>query len=103
MDGLSEYCCRAVCGQAQQVCCPCGNQRRGGNLILQEWIIVLGWCALGVVFYAICKKKYKESFGILVELISDEDAATLMPEADDVELDKVIDAAIDRVLARKAS
>ena len=57
----------------------------------------------GVVFYVICKKKYKESFGILVELISDEDAATLMPEADDVELDKVIDAAIDRVLARKAS
>ena len=54
--------------------------------------IELGW-----------KKKYKESFGILVELISDEDAATLMPEADDVELDKVIDAAIDRVLARKAS
>ena len=75
----------------------------GGNLILQEWLIVLGWSALGVVFYVICKKKYKESFGILVELISDEDAATLMPEADDVELDKVIDAAIDRVLARKAS
>ena len=50
-----------------------------------------------------CKKKYKESFGTLVELISDEDAATLMPEADEVELDKVIDAAIDRVLARKAS
>ncbi len=75
----------------------------GGNLILQEWLIVLGWCALGVVFYVICKKKYKESFGILVELISDEDAATLMPEADEIELDKVIDAAIDRVLARKAS
>ena len=34
-----------------------------------------------------------------VELISDEDAGTLMPEADDEELDKVIDAAIDRVLA----
>ena len=48
-------------------------------------------------------KKYKESFGTLVELISDEDAATLMPEADEVELDKVIDAAIDRVLAKKAS
>jgi len=26
-----------------------------------------------------------------------------MPEADEVELDKVIDAAIDRVLAKKAS
>ena len=48
-------------------------------------------------------KEYKESFGTLVELISDEDAATLMPEADEVELDKVIDAAIDRVLAKKAS
>ena len=34
--------------------------------------------------------------------ISDEDAATLMPEADDVELDQVIDVAIDRVLARLA-
>ena len=57
----------------------------------------------GVVFFVFCKKKYKESFGTLVELISDEDAATLMPEADEVELDKVIDAAIDRVLAKKAS
>ena len=57
---------------------------------------------LGVVFFAICKKKYKESFGSLVQLISDEDAATLMPEADDVELDQVIDVAIDRVLARLA-
>lgn len=62
---------------------------------------MLAWCALGVVFFVFCKKKYKESFGTLVELISDEDAATLMPEADEVELDKVIDAAIDRVLAGK--
>lgn len=75
----------------------------GGSLIAQEWGIVLAWCALGVVFFVFCKKKYKESFGTLVELISDEDAATLMPEADEVELDKVIDAAIDRVLAKKAS
>ena len=64
---------------------------------------MLAWCALGVVFFVFCKKKYNESFGTLVELISDEDAATLMPEADEVELDKVIDAAIDRVLAKKAS
>ena len=47
-----------------------------------------------MVFFVFCKKKYKESFGTLVELISDEDAATLMPEADEVELDKVIDAAV---------
>ena len=73
-----------------------------GNLILQEWLMVLGWSALGVVFYVVCKVKYKESFGTLVEIISDEDAATLMPEADEEELDKVIDAAIDRVLMQKS-
>ena len=74
----------------------------GGNLILQEWLMVLGWSALGVVFYVVCKVKYKESFGTLVEIISDEDAATLMPEADEEELDKVIDAAINLVLMHKS-
>ena len=74
----------------------------GGNLILQEWLMVLGWSALGGMFYVVCKVKYKESFGTLVEIISDEDAATLMPEADEEELDKVIDAAIDRVLMQKS-
>ncbi len=61
-----------------------------------------GMESLGVVFYAICKSKYKEDFGSLVEIISDEDSATLMPEADEEELDKVIDAAIDRVLMQKS-
>lgn len=51
-------------------------------------------------YYFMGKKKYKESFGTLVELISDEDAATLMPEANDAELDLVIDQAIERVLQR---
>ena len=74
----------------------------GGSLILPEWLMVGAWSLLGVVFFVICKKKYKESFGSLVQLISDEDAATLMPEADDVELDQVIDVAIDHVLARLA-
>jgi amino acid transporter len=75
----------------------------GGNLVWQEWLMVGGWSLLGVVFYVICRKKYKESFGILVELISDEDAATLMPEADDEELDKVIELAIEKVLAEKSA
>ena len=74
----------------------------GGNLVWQEWIMVGGWTLRGGVFYVICKSKYKESFGTLVELISDEDAATLMPEADDAELDLVIDEAIERVLLRLA-
>ena len=74
----------------------------GGTLALQEWGMVFAWSALGAVFFVLCKRKYKDSFGTLVELISDEDAATLMPEADEEELDKVIDAAIDRVLAKMA-
>ncbi|MDD5872324.1 MAG: APC family permease [Clostridia bacterium] len=75
----------------------------GGSLILPEWAMVGAWSILGVVFFVICKNKYKDSFGTLVELISDEDAATLMPEFDEPELDKVIDEAIDRVLARKCA
>jgi amino acid transporter len=75
----------------------------GGNLVWQEWAMVGGWALLGVVFYVVCKRKYKESFGILVELISDEDAATLMPEADDEELDRVITVAIEKVLSRRAA
>ena len=75
----------------------------GGSLILPEWAMVGAWSVLGVVFFVICKNKYKDSFGTLVELISDEDAATLMPEFDEPELDKVIDEAIDRVLARKCA
>ena len=72
----------------------------GCSLVAQEWLAVGSWSLLGVVFYVICKRKYKEEFGMLVELISDEDAASLMPEADDEELDAVIDAAIERVFAR---
>ena len=72
----------------------------GGSLLWQEWLMVGAWIVLGVVFFVICKRKYKEDFGKLVELISDEDAASLMPEADDEELNRVIDAAIEHVLAR---
>ena len=72
----------------------------GAILVFHEWIVVGGWSLLGVVFFVICKRKYKEKFGTLVEIISDEDAASLMPEADDEELDKVIDHAIEVVLAR---
>ncbi len=71
----------------------------GGNLILPEWIMVGSWSLLGAVFYVGCKIKYEDKFGLLVELISDEDAASLMPAAEEKELDLVIDAAIERVLA----
>ena len=72
----------------------------GANLVLQEWIAVGSWCLLGAAFYVVCKAKYKEEFGSLVEIISDEDAAGLRPEADEEELDRAIDDAINVVLAR---
>lgn len=72
----------------------------GGTLVSQEWMMVGGWTLLGVIFYFVSKSKYKDTFGVLVEIISDEDAASLMPEANDEELDKVIDAAIEKVLKR---
>ncbi len=71
----------------------------GGSLILPEWIMVGSWSLLGAVFYTACKLKYEEKFGLLVELISDEDAASLMPAAEEEELDRMIDEAIERVLA----
>lgn len=72
----------------------------GSTLAIQEWGMVGGWSLLGVVFYIICKVRYAEKFGTLIELISDEDAATLLPEADDAELGRLVDEAIDRVLLR---
>lgn len=39
----------------------------GGSLIIQEWGIVLAWCALGVVFFVFCKRNTRSH---LVHLLS---------------------------------
>lgn len=69
----------------------------GSALVWQEWVIAGGWCLLGVVFFAASKLKYKEMFGILINIISDEDAAAL--QVSDFELDKALDKAIDDAIA----
>lgn len=69
----------------------------GSALVWQEWIIAGGWCLLGVVFFAASRLKYKDMFGILINVISDEDAATL--QASDFELSKALDVAIDEAIA----
>jgi hypothetical protein len=48
----------------------------GGDLAWQEWAMVGGWAVLGVVFYGLCKRKYGEKFGILVELATEEELAS---------------------------
>ena len=75
----------------------------GASLVWQEWLMAGGWCALGLVFCVACKRKYKEKFGILVEIISDEDAAALQSSDEEISaaLDVAIDAAINKILAQR--
>lgn len=68
----------------------------GATLAWQEWLMAGGWVLLGVVFFVICKVKYKEKFGSLVEIISDADAAAL--QRSDQELDETVDAAIEAAI-----
>ena len=35
----------------------------GSTLTIQELMIVGGWTLLGIVFYIVCKVKYKHEFG----------------------------------------
>ena len=37
----------------------------GSSLTPEEWIIVGGWIILGVIFYFLCKKRYKNAFGAM--------------------------------------
>ena len=39
----------------------------GSSLTVEEWIIVGGWTLLGVLFYFVCKWRYKEQFGQMPE------------------------------------
>ena len=75
----------------------------GATLVWQEWLIVGGWILLGTVFCVGCKKKYKEKFGILVEIISEEDAVALQSSDEEISvaLDAAIDAAIVKILAQR--
>ena len=75
----------------------------GAALVWQEWIMAGGWCLLGVVFCIVCRRKYKEKFGILVEIVSDEDALALQSSDEEISaaLDVAIDAAINKILSER--
>ena len=75
----------------------------GAALVPQEWAMVGGWCLLGLIFGALCKRKYGERFGLLVDIISDEDAAALQSTDEEISvaLDGAIDAAINKILTQR--
>ncbi len=75
----------------------------GATLVWQEWLMAGGWAVLGVIFGVACKRKYKERFGLLVDIISNEDAVALQSSDEEISvaLDRAIDDAIDKILAER--
>ena len=67
----------------------------GSALVWQEWIMAGGWAVLGVVFFAICKIKYGEKFGLHVD-IATEDGQQYREEA-------VLEAALETVSGHVAA
>ena len=75
----------------------------GSTLVWQEWCMAGGWGLLGIVFAIACKNKYQERFGLLIDIISDEDAAALQSSDEEISvaLDRAIDDAINKILAER--
>ena len=68
----------------------------GSTLAWQEWAMAGGWSLLGVVFFIICKLKYKEKFASHVDVIVDDE---IVEEEDDRE--EEVKAAIDLVMSEE--
>ena len=45
----------------------------GSNLVPQEWAMAGGWAVLGIIFFIVCKLKYKEKFGSHIDVAVDEE------------------------------
>ena len=48
----------------------------GSNLVPQEWAMAGGWAVLGIIFFIVCKLKYKEKFGSHIDDAVDDEAIT---------------------------
>ena len=49
----------------------------GSNLVPQEWAMAGGWAVLGIIFFIVCKLKYKEKFGSHIDVAVDEEETVL--------------------------
>lgn len=48
----------------------------GSNLVPQEWAMAGGWAILGIIFFIVCKLKYKEKFGSHIDVAVDDEDIT---------------------------
>mgnify|MGYP002559334957 CR=1 FL=1 len=48
----------------------------GSNLVSQEWAMAGGWSVLGIIFFIVCKLKYKEKFGSHIDVAVDDEDIT---------------------------
>ena len=65
-------------------------------LAWQEWLMVGGWIVMGIIFGVVCKLRYQEKFGSLVEIIPEEDAAALRVSEEELSLN--VEQAVDRAI-----
>lgn len=68
----------------------------GSALVWQEWAMAGGWSLLGVVFFIICKLKYKEKFASHVDVLIDDE---IVDEEESRE--EEVKAAIELVMAEE--
>ena len=48
----------------------------GSNLVPQEWAMAGGWVVLGIIFFIVCKLKYKDKFASHIDVAIDDEDVT---------------------------
>ena len=64
----------------------------GSALLPQEWIMAGGWAVLGLIFFIVCKFKYKEKFASHIDVAVDENDIE-----DEMDVETALQAAMDTV------
>ena len=49
----------------------------GSNLVPQEWAMAGGWSVLGIIFFIVCKLKYKDKFASHIDVAIDDEDVTV--------------------------
>lgn len=71
----------------------------GCTLVAQEWAMAGGWALLGVVFYAVCKLKYKEKFATHIDVAVEDGAA--VPDEVETALEEALETARTETTVRE--